>query len=82
MFTYDFLKKLWSHYFGFLVTSALAFEARVDPLLECHGFLRFTSSVTPTDLLSARMYKHWWSFSLESSMLLPHSVRRDSCTTD
>ena len=47
MFTYDFFKKLWGHYFGFLVTSALAFEARVDPSLECHGFLRFTSSVTP-----------------------------------
>ena len=45
--------------------------------------LRFTYiSVTPADLLAARMYKHWWLSSLESSMLLPHSVRRDSCTTD
>ena len=40
--------------------SALGFEARVDPLLACfvtcmNGFLRFTSGVTPADLLMGSM---------------------------
>ena len=55
---------LWGHWypcFGLLVTSALGFKARVDhPLLACfvdvhNGFLRFTSGVTPANLLMASM---------------------------
>ena len=45
--------------FVLLVTSALGFKARVDPLLNCFFpaciFFRFTSGATPADLLIISM---------------------------
>ena len=47
--------------FGLLMTCALGFKARVDPLAHvlCHlvhnGILRFTSGATPAELLVASM---------------------------
>ena len=46
--------------FGLLGTSALGFQAQVDPHLYafspgCNGFLRFTSGATPADFLTASM---------------------------
>ena len=65
---------------------ALNFKARVDPLTlspACNGFLRFTSAVTPAELLVASMvtkpfsihtcthkYNHLWGSSLGSSLPL------------
>ena len=51
----------WYPCFGLLVMSVLGFKARVDPLacmlhhLHCNRILRFTSGVTPADLLAASM---------------------------
>ena len=48
--------------FWLLVTSVLGFKTRVDPPYlhayspVCNGFLRFTSSVTPADLLAAKLF--------------------------
>ena len=54
---------LWGHWhscFGLLVMSLLGFKTSGIPHLcalspACNGFLRFTSSVTPANLLVARM---------------------------
>ena len=57
----------WYPCFGLLVTSTLAFKAKVDPLLvcflpSCNGFLRFTSGATPADLLVvSRAAEPFWS---------------------
>ena len=48
--------------FGLLVTSAPGFKARVDPVAcmfsspPCNGFLRFTSGVTPANLLGEELF--------------------------
>ena len=55
--------------------------------------LRFTSGVTPADLMVASMAaepfqsmylrtKYWWGLSPGSIMLLPHSMKQDRCSTD
>ena len=57
----DIKSFLWDHWyssFEFLVISVLGFKAKVDCCLHtswpaCNGFLRFTSSATPADLLTA-----------------------------
>ena len=86
--------------FGLLVMFALGFKSRVDLLTcllhhpACNTILRFTSGVTPADILAASMAaKSFSSTYLQTSiggawdqnllcMLLPHSVRPGRCSTD
>ena len=64
-----------------------------DLSLVCNRILRFTSSVTPVDLMVTSMAagpfqsmylrtKYWWGLSPGSIMLLPHSMRQDKCSTN
>ena len=70
------------------MTSALAFNARMDPLLLAlspvfNGILRFISGATPADLLTIHVlvYKHWYGPSLGSIAPPSHSVRQNRRST-
>ena len=58
-----------THTPGLLVTSVIGFKPGWIPSPACNGFLRFTSSATPADLLVASMVaKPFWSIYLHTSI--------------
>ena len=74
--------------FGLLVMSALDFKAREDPSFyasspACNGFLRFTSGVTPANLLTAEQPSlfdpHTWTHTSIEVTRTVCSLRHSDC---